>query len=222
MAGPWEKYGARRGPINTGTNPSVDIASQNARRAQAEFDYRQQRDTQADAVEQQERDREAQMIADARQDAAEQLTATIRKIRRIKADVADSWTGVAGLGETGYMGWAQGSIPGTAAYSLRKDLGTIDAVQVLQAMTRLKELSPTGSTGFGALSGGELELLKSSVARLDPDMDQETFMSNLDEAERVYANALKRLRPAVQPKPKPKAGVPSDIQAIMRKYGTGR
>lgn len=205
----------QQGPIISGVDPSDVIARRNANRADAEFRYRQEKDAREARREEEEAASKRQMAQEAQRDAASQLRRTIEKIDTIKKDVTDSWTGIAGLGETGYTGWMQGSIPGTAAYSLRKDLGTIDATQVLQAMTRLKELSPTGSTGFGALSAPELELLKSSVARLDPDMDQETFMKNLDGARKVYSDMLRRIE-GQQQSGEQQA---SDLDALVKKYG---
>lgn len=203
MANPWEmNWGGD--PVIAPADPykqaqevraqrSLDITANNAARGDAQFDYQVQRDRVEDerlAREEAEKRRQAE---ESRKDAASALRRTIEKIDAIRGDATDSWTGIDGLGETGMLGAMQGGVPGSAAYSLRKDIGTIDSTQVLQAMTRLKELSPTGSTGFGALSAPELELLKSSVARLDPNMDQETFMANLNAAKKVYANMLLRI-----------------------------
>lgn len=200
------------GPINSGVDPA-DVARQQSQNLnERKFSYEQSRDAVKDEKDRRDQQEKADKMIEAQRDAASSLERTIKKIDQIEKDVNDSWTGVGGLGETGWSGWMQGSLPGTAAYSLRKDLGTIDATQVLQAMTRLKELSPTGSTGFGALSAPELELLKSSVARLDPDMDQETFVKNLRDAKRVYSEMLGRIKST-------KKSTPDDIQAIMQKYG---
>lgn len=207
----------QQAPINTGVDPSVIARQQSQNLNEREFQYRQQRDATEDALKQREQAEKAAKLTEAQSDAAGTLRRTIEKIDAIEKDVTDSWTGIAGLGETGMFGAAQGNIPGTAAYSLRKDLGTIDATQVLQAMTRLKELSPTGSTGFGALSAPELELLKSSVARLDPNMDQETFVSNLEAARKVYADMLARIEGGNTPPAKSQTS--PDIDALMKKYG---
>lgn len=219
MPKPWEKY-QQGGPINSGVNPTTVIAQQNSNRQQDQFDYQRQRDQQADAEKAQQRAEETARLRGAREDAAAQLRNVIGKIDNISKDVNDSWTGVGGLGETGWWGWAQSGVPGSAAYSLRNDLKTIDSVQVLQAMTRLKELSPTGSTGFGALSAPELELLRSSVANLNPDSDHATFVKNLKEARRVYEGMLRRLEqqpPAAKPAAKPQSG--AGLSDLMRKYG---
>jgi hypothetical protein len=196
MANPWE--------MNWGGDPVIappdpykqraDVrAERTADRGDAQFQYQVSRDRQEDALRAKEDMDKAAQAEESRRDAASALRRTIEKIDAIKGDATDSWTGIDGLGETGMLGAMQGGVPGSPAYSLRKDIGTIDSTQVLQAMTRLKELSPTGSTGFGALSAPELELLKSSVARLDPNMDQETFMANLNAAKKVYANMLLRI-----------------------------
>ena len=246
MPGPWEKYaGGQAGPINSGVNPSDVIAAKNSARGDAQFQYQVQRDTQQDLVKAREEQDKARQATAAQEDAAYNLMRVIGKIDSIKKDSTDSWTGVSGLGETGYSGWMQGGIPGTAAYGLRNDIKTVDAQQVLQAMSRLKELSPTGSTGFGALSAPELELLRSSVANINADNDQGTFEANLGAARKVYRDMLMRIDPSLAervdagnydmplkgtvtddspPRPgdkgfKPPASVPADIDGIMRKYG---
>lgn len=190
-------------PINTGVNPADVARNQSQALNEEKFRYQQNRDAAEDARKNQEAADKSAKLTEAQRDASDTLRRTIKKIDSIETDVKDSWTGIGGLGETGMLGAIQGSIPGTAAYSLRKDLGTIDATQVLQAMTRLKELSPTGSTGFGALSAPELELLKSSVARLDPNMDQETFLTNLKQARKVYEDMLTRIEGGKSKKAKP-------------------
>lgn len=246
MPGPWEKYGPARGaPINSGVNPSDVIAAQNSQRGDAQFQYQIQRDAQEDIIRQREEADKARLAQNAQEDAAYNLMRVIGKIDSIKADSQDSWTGVAGLGETGFLGAVQGGIPGTPALGLRNDIKTVDAQQVLQAMTRLKELSPTGSTGFGALSAPELELLRSSVANINADNDQGTFEANLASARKVYRDMLMRLDPSLvervdqgnydlplrgtvtddsPPRPgdrgfQPPASIPPDIDGIMRKYG---
>lgn len=166
-----------------------------ADRGDAQFQYQIQRDAMEDQAKQQEADEKARMAVDAQADAAYNLMRVIGKIDSIKADSQDSWTGVKGLGETGFWGSMQSGISGSPAYSLRKDIATVDSAQVLQAMARLKELSPTGSTGFGALSAPELELLKSSVANLDANSDQGTFETNLEAARKVYRDTLMRVDP---------------------------
>lgn len=195
---PWELDWARSAdPVIAPPDPFKQASDARSERstslAEERFAYDMRRDMREDAEKDAEERAKDEQAKAAASDAAYQLRNTIRKIDTIGADTKDSWTGVEGLGETGTLGAMQGGIPGSAAYSLRKDLKTIDATQVLQAMTRLKELSPTGSTGFGALSAPELELLRSSVANLDPNMDQETFMANLMSARKTYADMLLRI-----------------------------
>lgn len=168
-----------------------------ADRGDAQFQYQMLRDQAEDAEKAKEADEKARIAKSAQDDAAYNLMRVISKIDSIKADSRDSWTGVPGLGETGFLGAMQGNIPGTPALGLRNDIKTVDAQQVLQAMTRLKELSPTGSTGFGALSAPELELLRSSVANINADNDQGTFEDNLGSARKVYRDMLMRIDPSL-------------------------
>ena len=48
-------------------------------------------------------------------------------------------------------------------------------------MSELKELSSTGSTGFGALSEKELRVLTDKYANLNPFVSADLFQSNLKE-----------------------------------------
>lgn len=221
------------GPIYTGVDPSVQQAqartniAQNAEARQTEqFNYQRQRDMVEDQRLAEEQRREEMARADAQEDALAKLERMVSRIDMIRRDATDN----GGWFETGASGAMMRNVPGSAAYSLAEDLATLDANQVLQAMTRLKELSPTGSTGFGALSAPELRLLQSSVASLNPNSDQETFLRNLDEARRVYSDMIDRLQSENAPpqSSNPNTGfgrarsnseTPSDISDIMRRYG---
>ena len=83
---------------------------------------------------------------------------------------------------------------GSAAYDLEQSLKTLDANMAFGALQRMREASPTGGA-LGAVSDTELGLLRSSIANLDPNQSQETFVNSLGQARRAYLNVLRNLNP---------------------------
>lgn len=81
-------------------------------------------------------------------------------------------------------------IPGLAdedAIALRGNLDTLKSKLAIDIMTELKAQSSTGSTGFGALSEKELDLLTSQVAKLDQSMSPEALKAQLNTVRAHYA-----------------------------------
>lgn len=66
---------------------------------------------------------------------------------------------------TGAMGAAR-HIPGTAAADLQADIDFLVSSGVIETMTELKNQSPTGATGFGALSEKEMKTLQDAFSVL--------------------------------------------------------
>lgn len=139
--------------------------------------------------------------------ALAKVQGVLDRIEAIKKDVGDSWV-TPGLGETGMSGAALRAIPGTAAYDLGKALQTIDANSAFTALQEMRESSPTGGA-LGQITERELELLKSTVANLDPNQSQDAFLGNLETARKFYADMLARLSGAPKPaEPKSSASAP--------------
>ena len=62
------------------------------------------------------------------------------------------------------------AMPGSAGSNLRVDLDRLIAMGAIQTMAKLKRESPTGSTGFGALSQKELSVIQNAFAGLESKM----------------------------------------------------
>lgn len=82
-------------------------------------------------------------------------------------------------GSLGFDGFIRAFVPGSKAFTDRGRIQELKSHIALEKMMDLKRLSPTGSTGFGALSERELETLENSIARLDPNMNDEEFRNQL-------------------------------------------
>jgi hypothetical protein len=84
---------------------------------------------------------------------------------------------------SGFFGKGASFLPGTSAYDQVADAEFLQSNVALNTMAELKELSPTGSTGFGALSEKELKVLTDKYANLNPFTSRELFQKNLKQLE---------------------------------------
>jgi hypothetical protein len=91
---------------------------------------------------------------------------------------------------SGFFGKASSFIPGTSAYDQVADVEFLQSNVALNAMSELKELSPTGSTGFGALSEKELRVLTDKYANLNPFTSPDLFQKNLAQLQGEFNNML--------------------------------
>jgi len=90
----------------------------------------------------------------------------------------------------GFFGKAASFMPGTSAYDQVADVEFLQSNVALNAMSELKELSPTGSTGFGALSEKELRVLTDKYANLNPFVSANLFQGNLKQLQGEFNNML--------------------------------
>lgn len=202
---PWERYAQQpasngdtviappdpyRQAAETRAQQSQQIQASNANRDERRFQYQQQQDADQRRRQSEEDARAAQRYSNAQADAESSLTRIIGQIDAIRADATDGWNG---FGETGMSGWLQSGIPGSPAYDLRQAIQTIDANNAFTALQKMRDASPTGGA-LGQVTERELDLLKSSVANLNPDQSQEQFLSSLESAKRYYSEMLQRVR----------------------------
>jgi hypothetical protein len=102
-------------------------------------------------------------------------------------------------------------VPGraTKADVLNSAYGTLKSTISLEAMMKLKEASPTGSTGFGALNTNELKILTDKLGELDAELPMEAQLENL----RTIANILKLDIPELT-----QTGGAGNVQSLIDKY----
>ena len=91
---------------------------------------------------------------------------------------------------SGFFGKAASFMPGTSAYDQVADVEFLQSNVALNAMSELKELSSTGSTGFGALSEKELRVLTDKYANLNPFVSADLFQNNLKQLQGEFNNML--------------------------------
>lgn len=145
-------------------------------------------------VKQQERQEEQAQALRADEAAEYKLIKAIRELSSIALDANDN----GGFMETGASGsFARTVLPsGTAGYDLAGDLKTLDANFAFDALNAMREASKTGGA-LGQVTERELDLLKSSVSNLDPNLSHDVFLGNVEKARQAYLAQLARIDPAL-------------------------
>lgn len=102
---------------------------------------------------------------------------------------------------TGRLSQAVGGIITTsAAGRVRSLVAQLQSPIALGALTRLKESSKTGASGFGALSEKELTLLIDDIGRLDPDTTApDIFKANILRVQKLYQRVIDGIKKEVPP-----------------------
>lgn len=80
---------------------------------------------------------------------------------------------------------------GSGAGRVRARLGLLNSSVAIRSLMRLKELSETGASGFGALNRAELQLLLDAFGTLDQYIaEPDIFLQTLDNIDRMYMNVV--------------------------------
>jgi len=112
-----------------------------------------------------------------------------------------------GLGSgTGITGVGVRRIPGTDARDLQAKLATLEAKTAFGSLQKMRAESPTGGA-LGPVAVKELELLKNSIAPIDPTVSKEDFIKNLRDLRDKVKGSEKRLFDTYQEAYAPVLGV---------------
>jgi len=95
---------------------------------------------------------------------------TIRDLGKLQANIK---------GNVGLFPGIVSKIPGTKQFDYTKQIDTLKSRLAIDSMLELKAKSPTGSTGFGALSERELSVIMEQIANLDNFQLPEQFRENI-------------------------------------------
>ena len=90
-------------------------------------------------------------------------------------------------GNTGYMGLAS-FMPESKARAWAKKLEAVDAQTVIDTMKELKALSPTGSTGFGAVNIRELETMMNKWGVIDQYGELDSIQETIKDRKRIMSH----------------------------------
>ncbi len=105
----------------------------------------------------------------------------------------DGWA-TTGRGGALVRGLPTAMSAGSDAYDLQRLIDTVDAKAAFDALAEMRQNSPTGGA-LGNVTERELDLLKASVASLDPNQSKEQLMQNIVKAKKVYVGMMRRIDP---------------------------
>jgi hypothetical protein len=129
----------------------------------------------------------------------------------------DSALDKTGFFTTGLTG-AISAIPGSKSYTLRKDIDTIKANIGFDELQAMRESSPTGGA-LGQVAVQELNSLQSTLGSLDPNQDEATLRTNLNNIYKHYSNWKDAVQKAQESAPAPQG---KQIKRTGTEKGTGR
>lgn len=135
---------------------------------------------------------EKQLNADKEKSALQQQLMDIERAARAIRE-AKGMVGGDNFWEAGYMGNKLKDTSGTDAYALNKQLDQIKSSVALDKLMAMKQNSPTGASGFGALSAPELNLLTSNQGSLEQGQGEHRLSSKLSDVYSNYNNIYKQL-----------------------------
>lgn len=183
-------------PINSGVDPSDEIARRNADRGDAQFDYQMRRHQEEDARREEEQRALKLAVTEKEQEVLIDTLRRIDLIDEVYGDANDSSVS-RGLGEIGFWGSALSNFAGTDANDLYQKLQPLKAVEAIDKLLEVKSdpRNPTGGA-FGQLSESELSLLQSYTASLEQSQSIEEFNRNLGRIKRAALDIVQKMDPA--------------------------
>jgi hypothetical protein len=106
------------------------------------------------------------------------------------------------------------------------DIDTIKSQTFLSQLQALKNSSPTGASGLGALNKEEGEQLMNGIQNLSRKQGEEQFRANAAEIQRLLLKARKGLTvkfgvPDTIPDTPNAKATPDEVDALVKKYGGG-
>jgi hypothetical protein len=157
---------AKPGIDNAKTQADMRIADLNVQIAQANSETDRGRLTLERDKLVQEQALQKQAKGQAAQDSMDTSTQALQTLSDIKTHPGFSsfWTGPGTK-----WGAVWGKVPGSDRQALNNWVDSLRGQLGFDALMKAKASSPTGASGFGALSEGELKLISSLAAKLDPN-----------------------------------------------------
>jgi len=177
-----------------GPDPFKIADNARANRGEARNDRKDARDAALDAVtlqikrmelEKAAQERAAAAVADkSKRDIIGEARRNIDIARNLKQRSANDWFA------TGFGNIPARYVPGTSAYDVASNVQTIQGSSALDKLAALRADSPTGGNPFGQMSNADMELLKATVASLDPGQSDQQFQANMDYIIQLYSKML--------------------------------
>lgn len=94
---------------------------------------------------------------------------------------------------SGFFGQLTRGVGGTPAKNLEATLATVGSNIGFDRLTQMRKESPTGGA-LGSITEGELKLLQSTIASIDPDQSPDQLRANLNTIRDQYLSMVKRVQ----------------------------
>lgn len=104
-----------------------------------------------------------------------------------------SLAGKASSVEPGFWTTLVSNVPGTEQYDFAKQVDTIMSKIGFDRLRQMREISPNGSSGLGALNVKEFDALQNSLANLKISQSYSQFLDNLDIVQKNYDRVIASL-----------------------------
>lgn len=95
--------------------------------------------------------------------------------------------------QPGFWTTLASNIPGTASADFAAQIDTVISKIGFDRLLQMKESSPNGASGLGALNATELESLRNSLANLKKSQSAPQFQSNLEIVQKYYDRVITSL-----------------------------
>lgn len=155
------------------------------------------------------------------------LTSGLDRLTKNAGELLDHPGLPANTGWSGALGVPK--IPGSTAHDAQVKLESLKSKLLVEILSDLKKSSGNGSSGFGSLSNPEGETLRTYIQNLDNAQSLPAMKKALGDlreyaagAKQRYAEKYANLYPQQapeQPAPPSQSGMPSDIDALLKKHG---
>lgn len=125
--------------------------------------------------------------------ALEQATARLDRVDALVESILpriSGWT-------AGFLGSKLASTPGTPAFDLARDIGTLQAIAGFDELNAMRASSPTGGA-LGNVTERELAFLQSVVRNIESSQSPEQLRRNLEEFQREVRGSWERVARAYQ------------------------
>ena len=134
----------------------------------------------------------------AKQKILPKVRQTVRALEdktQIVDDAINEAIALADTTTTGVVGSTLSNVPGTPAFKLKTILDTIRANVGFDALSEMRQNSPTGGA-LGNVSDMENRLLQATIAAMEQGLDSASLKANLEKVRNARNGTLKRVREA--------------------------
>lgn len=210
---PFAKYAPSTGPLPSPQKKPAPMSQGEA--ARLDIDREQLRIAQAkEARELAEGREKLGKYANSKTTALDTMGRVFRQLTDVAKAARDGWATTGKFGAFVRNDLPKSLSAGSDAYDLQRSIDMIDANNAFAALQEMRNNSPTGGA-LGAITEKELDLLKSTIASLDPNQSKDQLMRNIVKAKQAYVGMMRRIDPKAAAKYIRQSGKAPSSQKVL-------